>query len=128
MKNIRLLPWLLGVLISAAFTAVAAGQQLKYPWQPEEPQGYQNQTWHDGFRAGATAANLDLGKKLAPDLNRHPGYRTPDLAPVAGEEFRAGFEYAYQAVVDHRFSPGAGYVPHYSGYYEADSAANAPQQ
>lgn len=116
--------WSLGLALAAAVPAIAAAQSahapapaLKYPWQPEEPQGHYTQTWHDGFRTGATAANQDLNSKVRPDLNRHVTYDHPDLAPVASEDFREGFAYAYQAVVAHRFSPDAGQASQGSGNY-----------
>lgn len=105
-----------GLLLVPAVPAIAVAQSapapaLKYVWQPQEPQGYYPQTWHDGFRAGATAANQDIDQKVKADPKRHGDYSHPDLAPVASEDFQAGFAYAYQAVVAHRFDPAAGVVP-----------------
>lgn len=124
MKIWKAILWSLGLLV-AGVPAIAAAQSapapaLKYPWQPQEPQGYYTQTWHDGFRAGAAAANLDLEKKIKPDIARHTTYRNPDLAPVASEDFQAGFAYAYQTVVAHRYNPAAGVVPPYLSYYGSE--------
>ena len=125
MNTRRGILWSVGLLAAAGLPAIAAAQSapapaLKYPWQPEEPQGYYTQSWHDGFRAGATAANQDLDQKVKADPDRHRDYTHPDLPPVAGEDFQAGFDYAYRAVVEHRFNPAAGQVPYYSGNYELD--------
>lgn len=114
-----------GLLAAAALPAIAIAQSapppaLKYPWQPEEPQGSYTQSWHDGFRAGATAANQDLEQKVKAAPDRHSDYSHPDLAPVASQDFQAGFAYAYNAVVAHRFNPAAGHVPHDSGNYDLD--------
>jgi len=92
-------------LASVLFFAASAGAAIKpspWPWFPEEPQGYYTQTWHDGFRAGEIAANQDMTEKILPDLNRHAGYRNPDIGPISDEEFQDGFRFAYQAVVDFR--------------------------
>jgi DNA-binding transcriptional LysR family regulator len=92
------------VVVLAGPPALAAqtNDPPPYPWQPEEPQqGYWTQTWHDGFRAGATAANQDVRAKLPPDPERHAHYSKPDLAPVASEEYRAGFVAAYNLVQQH---------------------------
>jgi hypothetical protein len=94
--------WLLVAILAG--TPAFAGQARPdppNPWQPEEPQGYWSQTWHDGFRAGATAANADVRAELAPDPDRHRLYRQPDLAPMAGEDFRDGYLAAYKLVRDH---------------------------
>ena len=64
--------------------------------------GIYTQTWHDGFRAGEDAANHDMSAKSPPDLGRHADYRDPDLGPISREQFREGFRFAYQAVVDFR--------------------------
>lgn len=71
------------------------------PWQPEEPQGHWSQTWHDGFRAGASAANRDAQDEVPLDLARHELYRRPDLAPMASEDFREGYEAAFNQVREH---------------------------
>jgi len=91
-----------GVAIVAAASAVAVAQASPSPWFPEEPQGYYTQTWHDGFRAGGVAANLDINAELLPDLSRHVEYRNPDLSPMSTEDFQDGFRFAYEAVVDFR--------------------------
>ena len=44
----------------------------------------------------------DGGVGVLPDLNRHAGYRNPDIGPISDEEFQDGFRFAYQAVVDFR--------------------------
>lgn len=125
MKTGKGILWLLGLLLAAALPAMAGAQSapapaLKYPWQPQEPQGTYTQTWHDGFRAGATAANQDIDQRVKPNPERHATYSHPDLAPIASEQFQAGFDYAYHAVVDHRFNPAAGQVPQYLGYYGSE--------
>lgn len=71
------------------------------PWQPEEPQGYWSQTWHDGFRAGASAANRDAHDEVPLDLARHQQYRLPDLAPMATQDFRDGYQAAFNLVREH---------------------------
>lgn len=71
------------------------------PRQPEEPQGQWSQIWHDGFRAGASAANRDAHDEVPLDLARHAQYRRPDLAPMASEDFRDGYEAAFGMVCDH---------------------------
>jgi hypothetical protein len=85
--------------ISAA--AVHAQQQPPNPWQPEEPQGYWSQTWHDGFRAGADAANQNVRAGQPPSPARSDQFSHPDRAPMAREDFREGFSDGYQAVYDH---------------------------
>jgi len=101
MKVRSAVTWGLGLAMAAA-TASAVAQASPWPWSPQEPQGTFTQTWHNGFRAGEDAANRDLDTKTPPDLSRHAGYRNPDLAPVATEEFQEGYRYAYQAVVNYR--------------------------
>ncbi len=90
------------LVMAAAGSSLAVAQASPWPWFPEEPQGIYTQTWHDGFRAGGVAANRDITAKLLPELNRHPEYRKPDLSPIAAGDFRDGFRFAYQAVVDLR--------------------------
>lgn len=120
----RALFWVLGLAIAAGGSSVGFGQAapFQYNWQPEEPQGPYTQTWHDGFRAGASAANADMEKKLQQhdnsmqlDPGRHATYQHPDLAPIASEEFQAGFAFAYQEVVDHRYYRGGEHNPADSG-------------
>ena len=89
-------------VVAASASAVAQASPTPWPWCPEEPQGSYEQTWHDGFRAGEIAANQDMSAKSPPDLNRHADYRRPDLGPISDEQFREGFRFAYQAVVDFR--------------------------
>ena len=103
--------WILALALAAGCSALANAQQASpWLWAPEEPQGYLTQTWHDGFRAGETAANQDLNHDLEakqqpkPDMNRHTDYRSPDLAPVEAEQYQEGFRYAYESVVDHRLN------------------------
>ena len=105
MRFRRAVSWGLGCVLAAAANAVA--QASPWPWSPQEPQGYFTQTWHNGFRAGEDAANHDLNAKFSPDLSRHAEYRNPDLAPVATEQFREGFRFAYQAVVNYRLHQAA---------------------
>lgn len=117
--------WSLGMALPAVLPGIAAAQSapkpaLQYPWQPEEPQGAYPQAWHDGFRAGATAANQDLDQRVKASPDRHSSFTHPDLAPVASDDFQAGFTYAYEAVVQHRFNPAAGTVPHYTANYDLD--------
>jgi hypothetical protein len=88
-------------VFAAQTTAAQTNHDKPFPWQPEEPQGYWTQTWHDGFRAGATAANADVHDELPPDPERHAQYSQPDLAPMANEDFRDGFQAAYELVRDH---------------------------
>jgi len=92
----------LGLVVTALAAAPGFAQASPYPWSPQEPQGSYSQTWHNGFRAGEDAANRDLTAKFSPALSRHADYRQPDLAPIAAEQFREGFRFAYQAVVDYR--------------------------
>ena len=87
-----------------AFAQQAIPQAPKdppYPWQPEEPQGHWSQTWHDGFRAGASAANRDAHDEVPLNLSNHQQFRRPDLAPVASQDFRDGYQAAYDMVRDH---------------------------
>lgn len=118
----KAIPWVLGLAIAAGSATVGFAQApFAYNWVPEEPQGPYTQTWHDGFRAGATAANADIqqkiqaDKKLQLDPGRHAMYRHPDLAPIESEEFQAGFSFAYQEVVDHRYYRGGEHNPDDSG-------------
>jgi hypothetical protein len=114
----KAIPWALGLVIAAGSATMCRAQApFAYNWQPEEPQGAYTQTWHDGFRAGATAANADIAQKLQSrknlqlDPDRHTMYTHPDLAPIASEEFQAGFAFAYQEVVDHRYYRGGEHNP-----------------
>lgn len=89
------------VLIGFSAAAIHAQQQPPNPWQPEEPQGYWSQTWHDGFRAGADAANQNVRAGQPSNPARSDQFSHPDLAPMAREDFREGFSDGYQAVYDH---------------------------
>ncbi len=104
MKTRKAISWGFALAMAAAASGPAVAQVSPSPWlwSPEEPQGYYSQTWHDGFRAGEVAANLDMNAKNAPDLSRHADYRHPDLGPISDEQFQDGFRFAYQAVVDFR--------------------------
>lgn len=94
-----------GLVALALAGSSAFAQQTKpkppNPWQPEEPQGHWSQTWHDGFRAGAAAANADAHAERPLDISQHREYRRPDLAPMAREDFRDGYQEAYDLVRDH---------------------------
>jgi hypothetical protein len=99
--------WGFGLTMTVAAAATALAQASPWSWSPQEPQGSYSQTWHNGFRAGEVAANHDLIAKGIPDLSDHADYRNPDLAPVATEQFREGYRFAYQAVVDFRMRHAA---------------------
>lgn len=109
MKHPGSVRWVLAVILLAGCAALARAQQASpWLWVPEEPQAYFTQTWHDGFRAGGTAANQDINHDLEakqqpnPNPSRHTDFRRPDLAPVEASQFQEGYRYAYQSVVDHR--------------------------
>jgi hypothetical protein len=102
MKIQKAITWGFFLTLVAVGSAPAIAQVSPWPWSPEEPQGYYSQTWHDGFRAGEVAANQDMSASDAPDLSRHADYRNPDLGPISDEQFREGYQFAYQAVVDFR--------------------------
>lgn len=92
---------LAGARVLAQQAAPPQRPQAPNPWQPEEPQGHWSQTWHDGFRAGASAANRDAHDEVPLSLAKHQQYRHPDLAPMASEDFRDGFEAAFNRVREH---------------------------
>lgn len=102
MNTRKAMAWGFALAMAAAASTPAVAQASPWPWSPEEPQGYYSQTWHDGFRAGEDAANHDMTANSTPDLGRHADYRKPDLGPISDEQFREGFRFAYQAVVDFR--------------------------
>jgi hypothetical protein len=102
MNTRKAMAWGFALAMAAAASTPAVAQASPWPWSPEEPQGYYSQTWHDGFRAGEDNANHDMGANRSPDLGRHADYRKPDLGPISDEQFREGFRFAYQAVVDFR--------------------------
>jgi hypothetical protein len=102
MNTRKAMAWGFALAMAAAASTPAVAQASPWPWSPEEPQGYYSQTWHDGFRAGEDTANHDMSANRSPDLCRHADYRKPDLGPISDEQFREGFRFAYQAVVDFR--------------------------
>ncbi len=102
MNTRKAMAWGFALAMAAAASTPAVAQASPWPWSPEEPQGYYTQTWHNGFRAGEDAANHDMTANSTADLSRHAQYRNPDLGPISTEQFREGFQFAYQAVVDFR--------------------------
>lgn len=113
MKPSKAVVLLLGLaLVGVPSLTLHAQQQEKQPFHaypPEEPQGDYSQTWHDGFSAGRTAANDDVQAGLVAKPDRHKEFNRPDLGPMASEDFRQGFRYAYQAVYSHFI--GLGWKP-----------------
>jgi hypothetical protein len=110
MKFHKALPWLFAMALAVGPAVAIHAQQSQQkeppnPWWPVEPQGPWSQTWHDGFRAGADAANADVKAKRAPDPDRHAQFKQPDLGPMASEDFRDGFRYAYSLVSAHAAQP-----------------------
>lgn len=106
MKPSKAVVLLLGLaLVGVPSIALHAQQQQDkqqfHAYPPEEPQGDYSQDWHDGFSAGRTAANDDVQAGLVAKPDRHKEYSRPNLGPMASEDFREGFRYAYQAVYSH---------------------------
>jgi hypothetical protein len=105
MKSRKAAVLLLGLsLVGVPSTAIYAQQvtdKTFYAFAPEEPQGSWSQTWHDGFHVGVNAANDDVRGGLASRPSRHKDFSRPNLAPMASEDYREGFNYGYQAVYDH---------------------------
>jgi len=46
-----------------------------------------------GYHDGVIAARRDISKGFAPDVRRHPRFRTPPIGPP--EEYRRGFRTGY---------------------------------
>jgi hypothetical protein len=62
------------------------------------------QAFHDGYDAGRR--DIQAGRSF--DLNRHPRFRNPPVAPEAAEDYRHGFREGYSAAF-HGAPPPPGY-------------------
>jgi hypothetical protein len=51
------------------------------------------QGYHDGF----VAARSDADRGRTPDIEHHPKFRNPPVAPEAAEDYRHGFRRGYNA-------------------------------
>jgi hypothetical protein len=60
------------------------------------------QAFHDGYDAG----RRDMQAGRAYDLNRHPRFRNPPVAPEAAEDYRHGFREGYNAAFHGAPPPG----------------------
>ena len=106
MKFQKSLPWIFALALAAGPALAIHAQQSQQkeppnPWWPVEPQGQWSQTWHDGFRAGADAANADVKAQRPSNPASHAQFNKPDLGPMASEDFRDGFQYGYNLVSAH---------------------------
>jgi hypothetical protein len=60
------------------------------------------QAFHDGY----DAARRDLQAGRAFDVNRHPRFRNPPVAPEAAQDYRHGFREGYNAAFHGAPAPG----------------------
>jgi hypothetical protein len=60
------------------------------------------QAFHDGYDAG----RRDIQSGKPHDVNRHPRFRNPPVAPEAAEDYRHGFREGYNAAFHGAPPPG----------------------
>lgn len=60
-----------------------------------------------GYNDGVAAARRDIHQGLQANVERHPRFNNPPVAPPLQEDYRHGFREGYQAV--YRGGPGGGY-------------------
>lgn len=67
---------------------------------PPPPPSY-SQIAQSGFHDGWEAAQRDMSKGLAPDVDRHPRFSNPPVPPPAVDEYRHGFRDGYRRAFHH---------------------------
>ena len=103
--NIRKVLALAALLFPLALAGCSHPQPVVYAAPPPPPAF--GPVAQQGFHDGVQAARRDIGKSLAPDLQRHPRFRNPPVGPP--EEYRRGFRAGYEQTFRGGAGPGPGY-------------------
>ena len=64
---------------------------------PPPPPAY-SAVAQQGYNQGVRAAQRDIGRGWGADVNRHPDFRNPPVAPPLMNDYRHAFREGYRAV------------------------------
>ena len=103
------------LLLLLALAVAGCSHPAYYAAPPPAPPPAYSEVARGAFHDGVLAAQRDIRQGKAPDVNRHPEFRTPPVGPPFIEDYRQGFRSGYEQTFRHERArgqtrDGAGFV------------------